>query len=423
MPVLVRLIPCLFLASTAHAATLLQCEKLIDPSNGRVHDNRQVSVENGRVQAVGDFGEAGENDQVYRLGTCLPGLMDMHVHLDGELSPGGYLKRFTQNEADYALTAADYARKTLMAGFTSVRNPGDAYNVTIALRKAINAGTAVGPRIWTAGKGIGTTGGHADPTNGYRADLAGNPGPREGVINSPDEARRAVRQRYKDGADFIKITATGGVLSLAKSGQNPQFTTEEVAAIVETATDYGMHVAAHAHGEEGMRRAVEAGVRTIEHGTYMDDEIMDLMKANGTYLVPTLLAGDFVGRKAQEPGWLPEIVRPKAEAIGPVMQGMFERAYSNGVPIIFGTDSGVSPHGENAREFALMVAGGMAPMEAIQSATVTAAALLGETGSLGQVAPGFHADIIAVDGDPLDDITELERVGFVMKGGVVYKDE
>lgn len=407
-------------ASTTPAlATTLHCDRLIDPAGRQVDENRLVTVEDGRIVSVEPSGDAGHAD--YHVGTCLPGLMDMHVHLDGELSPGGYIKRFTQNPTDYALIAADNARKTLLAGFTTVRNPGAAYNSDIALRNAINGGIATGPRIYAAGKSLATTGGHADPTNGHREDIAGDPGPKQGVINSPDEARKAVRQRYKEGADFIKITATGGVLSLAKSGQNPQFTQDEVDAVVQAANEYGMHVAAHAHGAEGMRRAVQAGVRTVEHGTYMDDQIMDLMKEKGTYLVPTLLAGDFVGRKSQEEGWLPAIVKPKAAAIGPVMQGMFERAYEAGVPIVFGTDSGVSPHGENAREFSLMVAGGMPPMEAIVSATVTAAQLLEAEDELGQVAPGFHADIIAVDGDPLADITILENVQFVMKGGVVYR--
>ncbi len=406
-------------ATTAATADTLYCDRLIDPAEGEVLERRLVTIESGRVSSVERVDADTPAD--HRAGTCLPGLVDMHVHLDGELSPGGYIKRFTQNPADYALVAADNARKTLMAGFTTVRNPGAAYNSDIALRNAINSGIATGPRIYAAGKSLATTGGHADPTNGHRADIAGDPGPKEGVVNSPEEARKAVRQRYKEGADFIKITATGGVLSLAKSGQNPQFTQDEVDAVVQTATEYGMHVAAHAHGAEGMRRAVEAGVRTIEHGSYMNEEIMDLMKEKGTYLVPTLLAGDFVGRKAEEPGWLPDIVKPKAAAIGPVIQGMFEKAYAAGVPIVFGTDSGVSPHGENAREFALMVAGGMSPMEAITAATVTAASVLEAEGDLGQVAPGFHADIIAVDGDPLADITELEDVDFVMKGGVVYK--
>jgi imidazolonepropionase-like amidohydrolase len=349
--------------------------------------------------------------------------MDMHVHLDGQMSRNGYLKEFTSNEADLALTAADYARKTLTAGFTTVRNPGDSYNVTVALRAAIEDGRAVGPRIFTSAKSIATTGGHADPTSGYRADLMGDPGPEMGVINGVEDARKAVRQRYKDGADFIKITATGGVLSLAKNGQNPQFTEAELGAIVATANDYGMHVAAHCHGAEGMKRAVLAGVRSIEHGTFMTDEIMDLMKDRGTYYVPTISAGRFVAEKSAEDGYFPEIVRPKAASVGPQIQETFARAYRAGVTIAFGTDAGVSPHGDNALEFAYMVDAGMPPMEAIRSATLTTAELLGMERELGSLAEGKIADIIAVAGDPLEDIATLMNVRFVMKEGRVFRHE
>jgi imidazolonepropionase-like amidohydrolase len=330
---------------------------------------------------------------------------------------------FQTNEADAALTAAHYAKVTLQAGFTTVRNPGDSYNVTVALRKAIEDGRAVGPRIYTAAKSLATTGGHADPTNGYRHDLMGDPGPEQGVINGVEDARKAVRQRYKDGADFIKITATGGVLSLAKSGQNPQFSLEELAAVVQIASDYGMHVAAHSHGAEGMKRAVLAGVRSIEHGTFMTDEIIGLMKEHGTYYVPTISAGKFVAEKAEEDGYFPAIVRPKAAAVGPQIQDTFAKAYKAGVTIAFGTDAGVSPHGDNALEFAYMVEAGMPPMEAIRAATMTAAELLAVQNELGSIAEGKLADIIAVNGNPLDDITLLQKVAFVMKDGAVVKNE
>jgi imidazolonepropionase-like amidohydrolase len=303
-----------------------------------------------------------------------------------------------------------------------VRNPGDNYNVTVALRNAIEQGRATGPRIFTAAKSLATTGGHADPTNGYRRDLMGNPGPEQGVINGVEDARQAVRQRYKDGADFIKITATGGVLSLAKNGQNPQFTLEELQAVVDTATDYGMHVAAHTHGAEGMKRAVLAGVRSIEHGTFMTEEVMGLMKERGTYYVPTITAGRFVAEKAQEDDYFPEIVRPKAAAVGPQIQGTFAKAYKAGVTIAFGTDCGVSPHGTNAAEFVHMVEAGMPAMEAIRSATLTSADLLGMRQELGSIEAGKLADIIAVVGDPLDDISRLQRVSFVMKDGRVYRN-
>ena len=406
---------------TLGATTVLECNRLVDVDKGRLLENQQVLIEGNRITAVGKSVEAPADAGRIKLDTCLPGLMDMHVHLSGQMSRNGYIKRFQQNPADYALAASYYADKTLNAGFTTVRNLGDAYNVTVALRNAIDRGMATGPRIYTAAKTIGTTGGHADPTNGHRADIMGDPGPAQGVINSPGDARQAVRQRYKDGADLIKITATGGVLSLAKSGQNPQFTDEELTALIETATDYGMHVAAHAHGTEGMKRAVLAGVRSIEHGTFMSDEVIKLMKEKGTYYVPTILAGRFVAEKAQEEGYFPAVVRPKAATVGPQIQQTFEKAYKSGVTIAFGTDCGVSPHGANALEFVYMVESGMPAMEAIQSATKTAAELLREEDKLGSISAGKLADIIAVQGNPLEDISLLGNVAFVMKDGEIYR--
>ncbi len=407
--------------------TVLECKRLIDVAAGKIRHGQAVLIEDQRISAVGsrkdiDTALNGRSpDHELELDTCLPGLMDMHLHLHHQNSANHYIKRFVRNEADHALKAAYFARLTLDAGFTTVRDLGDSVFETVALRNAITAGYATGPRIFAAGKSIATTGGHADPTAGYRRSLMGNPGPSEGVINGPDEAREAVRYRYKNGVDLIKITATGGVLSLAKSGRNPQFTLEEIQALIETATDYGMGVAAHAHGAEGMRRAVVAGIRSIEHGTYMNAEIMGLMKQHGTFFVPTLLAGRFVGDKAKEQGYFPEVVRPKAAAIGPVIKETFTNAYKAGVKIAFGTDSGVSAHGDNAQEFALMVDGGMSPMEAIQSATIVAAELLFEQENLGQIKPGMRADIVAVNGNPLEDISVLENISFVMKEGVIYK--
>jgi imidazolonepropionase-like amidohydrolase len=310
-----------------------------------------------------------------------------------------------------------------MAGFTTVRDLGDDGVIVVSLRNAVEKGWIVGPRIYTAGKSLATTGGHADPTNGWNAKLKGDPGPKDGVINGSEDAREAVRHRYKDGADLIKLTATGGVLSLAKSGQNPQFTEEELAAIVETADDYGFTVAVHAHGTEGMKRAVKAGVTSIEHGTFMTDEVMHLMKRHGTYYVPTILAGVWVGEKAEEEDYFPAIVRPKAAAIGPVIQDTFASAYKAGVKIAFGTDSGVSEHGDNGREFELMVAGGMPPMKTIQAATMEGAKLLRIEKDLGSVEVGKIADLVAVEGNPLDDIRLMRDVKFVMKAGVVYKSE
>ena len=256
----------LLCAAVQAEPVVLECDRLVDVDRSKLLKDQKILVDGGRIVAVGSAVDGGGEVRKIRLDTCLPGLMDMHVHLDGQLSRDGYIERFRKNEADRALLAAHFARKTLNAGFTTVRNPGDTFNVTVALRDAVEEGRAVGPRIFTAAKSLATTGGHADPTNGFRKDLMGDPGPEEGVVNGVEDARKAVRQRYKDGADLIKITATGGVLSLAKSGDNPQFTMEELEAVIETANDYGMHVAAHTHGSEGMKRAVLAGRR--DHGTH-----------------------------------------------------------------------------------------------------------------------------------------------------------
>jgi imidazolonepropionase-like amidohydrolase len=416
----------LLVTAQAHAATHIFASQLITSEDSKMQSDKTVIVENNKIINIVDGkDEGGEGDTFIDLtgSTLMPGLMDMHVHLSSQNEgPSSYLKRFTSNEADYAIAAVDYARKTLMAGFTTVRNLGDADNETVALRKSINQGVSVGPRIYTAAKSIATTGGHADPTNGRSQDLMGDPGPRDGVINGVAEARKAVRQRYKDGADLIKITATGGVLSVAKSGQNPQFMTDELEAIVQTAKDYGMTVAVHAHGKEGMRRAILAGVDSIEHGTYMDKEIIKLMRKHDVYYVPTILAGNFVAEKAKIDGYFPDIVRPKAAAIGPLIQQTFARAHENGVLIAFGTDSGVSPHGDNAQEFALMVQAGMSEMDAILSATINAAKLLKIDKELGTITQGKLADLVAVKGNPLDDISLMEKIHFVMKDGTVFKN-
>ncbi len=410
---------------SAQSTTVLQCGALIDTEAGELRGAHLVTVQDGTIIDVDPGSQYSGSARLIDLSdkTCLPGLMDMHTHLMYQFGPTTYIDRTRLNVADYTLRSVGYARTTLDAGFTTVRDLGDTGNATVALRNAIRQGLIDGPRIFTAAKSIATTGGHADPTNGLNAHLAGDPGPHDGVINGPADARKAVRQRYKDGADLIKITATGGVLSAAKNGQNPQFVDEELEAIIAAANDYGFHVAAHAHGAEGMKRAIRAGVRTIEHGTYMDDEVVRLMKRNGTYYVPTILAGKWVGEKAQIDGFFPAVVRPKAAAIGPLIQGTFSRAYKAGVKIAFGTDSGVSEHGRNGEEFALMVEAGMPPMEAIQSATMTSAKLLEIDDQLGSVRAGKLADVIAVHGNPLEDISVLEDVSFVMKEGRVYKQK
>lgn len=411
--------------STAQAQrTILHAGTLIDGESNTARNEVSIIVENDKIVSIENgYAKGNKNDTVVDLKnkTVLPGLIDLHVHLESETSPTKYLDGFTMNDADVAYKALHYLDETLMAGFTSVRDLGGS-GVNISMRNAIKAGSIKGPRVFTAGKGIGTTGGHADPTNGVKKELMGDPGPKQGVINGAAEARKAVRQRYKDGADLIKITATGGVLSVAKSGDAPQFFTDELEAIIETANDYGMHVAAHAHGAEGMKRAVEAGVTTIEHGTNMTEEVMDLMIEKGAYFVPTISAGKWVAEKAKIDGYYPPLVVPKALDIGPRIQATFARAYKRGVKIAFGTDAGVFPHGLNGREFRYMVEVGMPEMEAIKSATITAATVLDMQDSIGSIKAGKYADIIAVDKNPLNDISAMENVSFIMKNGVVYTD-
>lgn len=402
----------------------IQAGKLVDTKSGKVLTEKTIIVSEERIKSVenGFVNPENEKDSVIDLRdkTVLPGLTDMHVHLESETNPQKYMERFVDDPADAAFNSVGFAKTTLMAGFTTVRELGGS-GVNIALRDAIDQGKVPGPRIFTAGKSLATTGGHADPTNGMNSELTGNPGPKEGVVNGPEDAAKAVRQRYKNGADLIKITATGGVLSVAKSSSNPQFTEEEIRAIVKTANDYDFHVAAHAHGDEGMQRAIRAGVKTIEHGTKMSEETMDLMKEYDAYLVPTITAGKEVTQNAEIENYYPALVVPKAREIGPQIQGMFERAYKRGVGIAFGTDAGVFKHGENAREFVYMTEAGMPAMEAIQSATITAAKILKKEKEIGQIDEGFYADIIAVDEDPTENIETLKDVKFVMKEGKIYK--
>jgi imidazolonepropionase-like amidohydrolase len=403
--------------------TIVHCGTLIDGKSNDAQPQMTIVIEGNKITAVEKgYTKPGQGDRLVDLTkkTVMPGLIDMHVHLEGETNKDQALQRFTLNDADVALKSTVFAKKTLMAGFTTVRDLGGS-GVNISLRNAINQGVVIGPRIFTAGKSIATTGGHADPTNSYRKDIMGDPGPKEGVVNSAEEARQAVRQRYKDGSDMIKITATGGVLSLAKDGSGPQFTDEELKAIIETAKDYGMHTAAHAHGPEGMKRAVMAGITTIEHGTKMTDEVMDLMVKKGTFYVPTISAGRFVAEQAKVPGYYHPLVTPKALEIGPQIQETFGKAYKRGVKIAFGTDAGVFYHGDNGKEFTYMVEGGMPPMEAIKAATVTNAGILGMSDKIGAIAPGLLADIVATDENPLRNIRTMETVSFVMKEGVIYK--
>jgi len=435
----------LFALSAAAAAAndpvqVIDCEHAVDVRSGKLLGRTVLLVIAGRIADRADsvealrsspaFAEHGLDPQSFRVialagHTCTPGWTDLHVHLSGEQNKESYSEGFRLNPADYALRGSVFARRTLQAGFTTVRDLGAGDGVSISLRDAISSGWIDGPRMFVAGKAIATTGGHADPTNGINASLTralGYPGPEDGVVGGVEEARKAVRQRYKEGADLIKITATGGVLSYAKSADNPQFKLEEIQSVVSTARDYGFHVAAHAHGAEGMKRAIRAGVTTIEHGTHADDEVFRLMKAHGTYLVPTLSAGAYVSEKAKDPTWFPAIVRPKAERVGAQIAATFAKAVKAGVPFAFGTDAGVSPHGENAKEFALLVSAGATPMQALQAATITAAKILGESGTQGTLDVGMRADIVAVPGNPLEDISVTERVAFVMKDGVIHRE-
>jgi len=414
--------------------TVIHCGSLLDTAAGAMRGESTIIVEGDRIEEVrpGAADRAtlekaaklhGTPIQFVDLAglTCLPGLIDAHAHLTMQFSPSFYSDHFRLNPADYAIRSTLYARRTLLAGFTTVRNLGDFNNESIALRNAVNAGIVPGPRMYVAGRPIGSTGGHADPTNGFRIDLEGDPGPSAAIINGPDDARKAVRQHYKDGVDLIKIMPSGGVLDEGTNGENPQLTEAEIEAVVAAAHDYGFTVAAHAHGAEAIRRAVVGGVDSIEHGTFADDADIALMKQHGTWFVPTITAGEFVAEKAAIPGYYPPQVAAKAAAIGPKILATAGRVYRAGVKIAFGTDAAVFPHGENAREFALMVRAGMPPLFAIQAATTHAAELLRQQGKLGVIAPGAWADVIAVQGDPTSDVTRLESVSFVMKGGTVCK--
>jgi imidazolonepropionase-like amidohydrolase len=403
--------------------TLIHCGNLIDPAAGKVLREMTIQVEGNKIISVNaGFTKPEKDDKVVdlRSKTVMPGLIDMHVHLEEEISKSRYSDMTQLNPADFAFHSTVFAQRTLMQGFTTVRDLGGT-GVNISLRKAIASGYVIGPRVFTCGKIISTTGGHGDPTNGLNKVFMGDPGPNDGVVNGPDEARKAVRQRYKEGSDLIKITATGGVLSNAKDGSGPQFTEEEIRAIVSTAKDYGFRVAAHAHGAEGIKRAARAGVNSIEHGSYIDDEAIAIMKEQGTWLVPTLTAGRSVADSAKIPGFFPPLVVPKAIAVSSRIQESFSRAYKAGVKIAFGTDAAVYAHGKNYLEFQYMVEGGMSPMETIKAATTSAADLLDQKENLGAIEKGKLADIIAVDGDPIKDVRSMKDVVFVMKDGKIYK--
>ncbi|MDB4059899.1 amidohydrolase family protein [Gammaproteobacteria bacterium] len=401
------------------AATVIYSSNYLDVINEIQVKNTSITITNNKITDISrGFIKVDTRDKLIDLRgfTLLPGLMDMHVHFGGEYQSKAKRPIKVERETE-AILATQHAYKTLKVGFTTVRQVGDSGMVAISLRDAINSNQIVGPRMFTSGKSIATTGGHADPTNGMSSDSYEYPTAEDGVINGPYDAYTAVRQRYKDGADGIKLTVTGGVLSVAKSGDNPQFTLEEVDAVVKAAKDYGMWVAVHAHGPQGMKRAVLAGVDSVEHGTFMTEEIMDLMISNGTYYVPTISAGEFVAAKSKIGNYFPEIVRPKAASVGPQIGATFKKAHERGVKIAFGTDAGVQPHGTNSDEFVYMVQYGMSPMKSIKSATINTAMLLGINNDLGSIDIGKTADIIAVKGNPILDIENIKNIRFVMKEG------
>ena len=411
-----------FIHFNVFSKTLIHAGNLIDGKSDVVQSKMSIIIDGNQITEVIKGYIPTNNYKTYidlKNFTVLPGLMDMHVHFGGEYQSKAEAPTKVEREME-AILATQHALVTFRSGFTTVRQVGDSGMVAISLRDAINNGKIIGPRIFAAGKTIATTGGHADPTNGKALDDYSYPIPEQGVVNGPYEVYTAVRQRYKDGADGIKITVTGGVLSQAKSGDNPQFTQEEVDAVVNAARDYGMWVAVHAHGAEGMKRAIKAGVDSIEHGTFMDDEAMDLMIENGTYYVPTISAGEFVAEKSKIDNYFPEIVRPKAASVGPQISGTFAKAYQKGVKIAFGTDAGVQPHGTNWKEFVYMVKNGMPEMKAIQAATMETAKLLRIDDKLGSIEKGKFADLIAVKGNPINDISILKDIEIVIKDGVMY---
>ncbi|MGH8117392.1 MAG: amidohydrolase family protein [Rhodanobacteraceae bacterium] len=411
------------MADKREAKTIIHCGHYIDPATRRAHGATSIVVIGGKVAAI----EAGRVTEAHATIidladelTCLPGLIDSHTHLTFQFDKGWYSDKFRLNPADFAIRSTVYARRTLLAGFTTVRNVGDWNRESIALRDAERAGHVTAPRIFTAGQIIGTTGGHADATDGVCWVLQTNPGPYGGIIDSPEDARRAVRQHYKDRADLIKIMTSGGVLDESESASNSQMTVAEIESVVAAAHDYGFTVAVHAHGAEAIRRAIVGGVDSIEHGTFMDDADIELMKAHGTWLVPTIIAGQHVAEKARE-GWYPPAVARKALEVGPKILANAGRAHAAGVRIAFGTDAGVYPHGENAREFGYMVEAGIPATDTLVAATTSAAKLLRHEHAFGDLAPGKCADVIAVRGDPLADIHAMQQVDFVMKDAVIYK--
>jgi imidazolonepropionase-like amidohydrolase len=403
--------------------TYVQAGRLLaDPATGEVLSGKTLVVQDGKVVRIEDGFTSAPGAEVVDLrdSFVLPGLIDSHVHLTAQSGPGSRMDAVTKTAADGAIEGAYNAKKTLEAGFTTVVDLGGDNDAVFALRDGIRAGKVPGPRIIAAGSIVTPEGGHGDAQSWSPKVMA--------VVKSPtacsgaDTCRRIVRQQVQAGADVIKIVATGGVLDDSATGVDQQFTDEEMKAIVETAHMLGRQVAAHAHGTVGINAALRAGVDSIEHGTYLDDASIKLFKARGAYLVPTLLAGATVAEEAARPNtWMTPNVKAKALQVGPNMIEMARRAHAAGVKMAFGTDSGVSVHGVNAREFPLLVKAGFTPLDAIRMATVWGAEHDRMADRIGALRPGMQADIIAVKGDPMSDVAALEQVSFVMKGGTVYK--
>ncbi|HUH23688.1 MAG TPA: amidohydrolase family protein [Brevundimonas sp.] len=415
--------PALAAVSAEQPTTFVQVGRLLaDPASGRVLRDKTLVIRGNQVVEIRD-GFVGDGKVVdLRSAFVLPGLIDSHVHLTSQQSPTSRMDGVTQSDAAQAMVGARYARRTLNAGFTTVADLGASNEAIFALRDAVRRGDVPGPRIIAAGSAVSIHGGHGD-VNGYREDILHLMSP-ESVCSGAEDCMRAVRLQVRSGADIIKITATGGVLSNTAAGLAQQFSEEELAAIVASAHRMGRQVTAHAHGVDGINAFLKAGGDSIEHGTYLDDESMRLFKSHNAWLVPTLMAGDYVARIAASPdNFFTPAQTAKALEIGPRMLDMARRAHNGGVRIAFGTDSGVSAHGDNAREFALLVRAGLTPLEAIQAATVGAAEHLKIANEAGRLATGMPADLIAVSGDPLSDVTELERVRFVMKGGQVFRQD
>lgn len=415
--------PAVAAVSAEQPTTFVQVGRLLaDPASGRVLRDKTLVIRGNQVVEIRD-GFVGDGKVVDLRGAfVLPGLIDSHVHLTSQQNPNGRLENVTESNATQAMIGARYARRTLNAGFTTVADLGASNESIFALRDAVKRGDVPGPRIIAAGSAVSVHGGHGD-INGYREDIMHVLSP-ESVCSGVEDCMRAVRLQVRSGADIIKITATGGVLSNTAAGLAQQFSEDELAAIVASAHRMGRQVTAHAHGVDGINAFLKAGGDSIEHGTYLDDESMRLFKAHNAWLVPTLMAGDYVARMASGPdNFFTPAQTAKALEAGPKMLDMARRAHAGGVRIAFGTDSGVSAHGDNAQEFALLVRAGLTPLEAIQAATVGAAEHLKISNEAGRLAPGMPADLIAVSGDPLNDVTELERVRFVMKGGQVFRQD